>query len=104
MTREERVAAASEIGSGEFKSVDVDGECLLLANVEGKIYAVSDICTHEECTLSDGAILEGVEVECECHGARFDVTSGEVTQEPAEEPLKTYDVSVQGDDVLVSFD
>lgn len=104
MSREERIAAASEIGAGEMKSVDVSGELILLANVDGRIYAVSDVCTHEECTLSDGGILEGVEVECECHGARFDVTNGEVTQEPAEEPLKTYDVSVNGDDVLVSLD
>ena len=104
MSKEERIAAASEIGAGEMKSVDVSGELILLANVEGRIYAVSDICTHEECTLSDGGILEGVEVECECHGARFDVTNGQVTQEPAEEPLKTYDVSVAGDDVIVSLD
>ena len=104
MTREERVAAAGEIGAGEMKSVEVGSDMILLANVEGKIYAVSDVCTHEECTLSDGAILDGVEVECECHGARFDVTNGKVTQEPAEEPLKTYDVSVKGDDVLVSLD
>ena len=104
MSKEERIAAASEIGAGEMKSVDVSGELILLANVEGRIYAVSDICTHEECTLSDGGILEGVEVECECHGARFDVTNGQVTQEPAEEPLKTYDVSVAGNDVLVSLD
>ncbi len=104
MTREERVAAAGEIGTGEMKSVEVGSELILLANVEGKLYAVSDVCTHEECTLSDGGILEGAEVECECHGARFDVTNGEVTQEPAEDPLKTYDVTVNGDDVLVSLD
>ena len=104
MTRIERIAAASEIGAGEMKSVDVSGDLILLANVDGKIYAVSDVCTHEECTLSDGGILEGGEVECECHGARFDVTNGKVTQEPAEEPLKTYDVSVKGDDVIVAFD
>ncbi|MBI2166460.1 MAG: non-heme iron oxygenase ferredoxin subunit [Chloroflexi bacterium] len=103
MARQQKVASLGDVGQGEMKLVEVGEERVLLANVEGKLYAVSDVCTHAACSLSEG-FLEGDEVECPCHGSRFKVTSGEATQGPADEPLKRYPVAVQGRDVLLSLE
>ncbi|MBM3946676.1 MAG: non-heme iron oxygenase ferredoxin subunit [SAR202 cluster bacterium] len=95
-----KVARAAEIKRGEIKVVEVDGESILIANVAGDLYAVSETCTHEDFPLGEG-FLEGEEVECVLHGSRFSVRTGQPHQEPATEPLKRYAVRVEGEDVLV---
>lgn len=104
MATEERVAAASEVPEGAVKGVSLGDTDILLANVGGTVYALSDICTHAECSISEGGILEGTEVECPCHGSRFDVTTGEVTRPPAVEALQVYRVSVKNGDILVTLE
>lgn len=95
-----KVARAGDIKRGEMKAVEVDGERILIANVGGELYAVAEACTHEDFPLGEG-FLEGAEVECALHGSRFNVRTGEPSQEPATEPLKRYAVRVEGGDVLV---
>jgi nitrite reductase/ring-hydroxylating ferredoxin subunit len=80
--------------------VEVDGKPVLLANVDGEFYAVSDICTHEEYNLSEGS-LEGNEVECPGHSAFFDLKTGDVTDGPAMDPLETYSVQVEDGAVFI---
>ena len=94
------VGKVSELAPGEMKAVDVEGSPVALANVEGQIYAFSDICTHVGCTMHDGT-LEGTVAVCPCHGSRFDVKTGDVVRGPARTPLKSYAVSVTGDDISV---
>ena len=96
-----RVAAVCEVAPGEMISVDVDGEQVLLCNVEGDLFAVRDECTHECFPLSEGT-LKGRSVACLLHGARFDVKTGEVLALPAYEAVTTYEVRVEGEDVLVA--
>ena len=86
-----------------MRKVVVDGEEICLAHAEdGSFYALGDICTHEEYSLSDGE-LWGLEVECPAHGSRFNLLTGDVTGLPAVVPARTYRVSVEGDDVYVEL-
>jgi 3-phenylpropionate/trans-cinnamate dioxygenase ferredoxin subunit len=95
-----RVASANEIPVGSGKFVDVDGEPIAIFHVDGTFYATSDVCTHEEASLSEGE-LEGEIVECPLHGARFNVRTGQVKALPAVVNVKTYPVRVVGSDVEV---
>jgi 3-phenylpropionate/trans-cinnamate dioxygenase ferredoxin subunit len=84
-----------------MRKVIVDGEEICLAHAEdGNYYAIGDICTHEEYSLSDGE-LWGLEVECPAHGSRFNLATGQVTGLPAVFPAKTYEVELDGDDVYI---
>lgn len=85
------VAADVDIPCGGCARADVDGDDVLVVNVDGRFYAVDNICSHDYAELSDGSI-SGSEVECPLHGARFDVTSGEALSPPAYEDLRTYEV------------
>ena len=96
-----KVASTDDISPGDLLLVDLDGERVVLANAEGTIYALSELCTHAECPLSEGE-LEGEELVCPCHGARFDIKTGEVLALPAQEPLSTYGVQIDGSDVLIA--
>jgi 3-phenylpropionate/trans-cinnamate dioxygenase ferredoxin component len=94
------VAKLSEIPNGTTKRVEIDGVEVLLCNVEGEVYAVEDVCTHDGGPLDQGR-LEGCRIMCPRHGAIFDVTTGEALCLPAIVPLPTYQARVEGDDVYV---
>jgi ferredoxin-NADP reductase/nitrite reductase/ring-hydroxylating ferredoxin subunit len=95
-----KVADTKDIQRSHMKEVQVDGENICVVNVEGKYYAIGSICTHEGGPLADGT-LEGYEVECPWHGSKFDVRTGEVMSPPASEPEPTYQVKVDGNNVLI---
>src|ERR1041384_296524 len=90
------VAKTGDIGPGEMASYDAGEAKVSIANVEGTFYAFGDVCTHRQCSLSEGE-LDGVAVTCPCHGSRFDVVTGAVLSPPADEPVKTYAIQVQED-------
>lgn len=96
-----KVASISEIPEAGIKKVMVDNDPVALFKVEGKIYATTNICPHEECELDQNHLMHGDVVECTCHGSRFNIKTGANTLPPAAEPLKTYQVSVEGEDVFV---
>lgn len=95
-----KVAQVEEIPPGQMKMVEVGEDQILLVNVAGTIYACADVCSHAYASLSEGD-LSGSEVQCPLHGAVFDVTTGEVKTPPAEESLRTYEVRIAGNDVLL---
>src|SRR5919206_5158278 len=95
-----RVAETKDIQTLQMKEVQINGENICIANVEGKYYAIGNVCTHEGGPLADG-ILEGYEVECPWHQSRFDVRSGEVISPPASESELTYEIKVDGNSILV---
>ena len=97
------VARKSAIAAGEMRRVMVDGVSVLLCNVDGELYAVEDVCTHDGGAL-DGGELDGNRIMCPRHGALFDVTTGKALTLPAVSPLPTYAVRVEGDDVFVDVD
>jgi 3-phenylpropionate/trans-cinnamate dioxygenase ferredoxin component len=94
------VAKVSEIAPGTTRRVVVDSTEILLCNVDGNIYAIEDVCTHDGGPLDQGE-LEGEQVVCPRHGATFDVRTGDALTLPAVVPLQTFEVSVEGDDIFV---
>jgi ferredoxin-NADP reductase/nitrite reductase/ring-hydroxylating ferredoxin subunit len=95
-----KVADTKDIQPSQMKEVEVNGENICVANVEGKYYAIGSICTHEGGPLADGT-LEGYEVECPWHNSKFDVRTGEVISPPASEPEPAYEVKVDGNSILI---
>jgi nitrite reductase/ring-hydroxylating ferredoxin subunit len=81
--------------------VAVDGERLLLANVDGVFYALRDACGHRQAALSKGT-LHGHVVECPLHYATFDVRTGKLLDGPASADVPTYEVTVHDDVVYVT--
>jgi glycine betaine catabolism B len=95
-----KVAETKDIQPSNMKAVDVAGERVCIVKVEGKYYALGNVCTHVGGPLDEG-ILEGYEVECPWHGSKFDVRTGEPTKPPARQPVPTYEVKIQDKDILV---
>ena len=75
----------SEISNGQMKHLEINGEEMVIANLEGKIYAFADRCGHMNARLSRGNISQNI-VTCSLHAAKFDVTSGKKIAEPVMEP------------------
>ena len=95
-----KAAERKDVAVGHMLVVDVEGTAVNLADVDGHVFAFDDTCTHRGCSLAEGE-LDGTTVTCPCHGAQFDVTSGAVLGGPAELPVRSRLVQIQGDDVLV---
>jgi 3-phenylpropionate/trans-cinnamate dioxygenase ferredoxin component len=85
-----RVTAVSE---GEARGFVVGREEIVLCKVDGEIYALQGLCTHEALPLDGGEVEDGI-LTCEWHGARFDVRTGAVCSPPASVPLRGYDTRV----------
>lgn len=96
-----KVARASEIPPGEMQLVELDGREIAVANLNGEFVAFQNECTHRGGPLAEG-ILMGDVVECPFHGGQFNAKTGEVVQAPPSEPIETYEVQVEGDDVKVA--
>ena len=94
------VARTGEIADDTPEQVRAGDAVIALCKVNGTFYAVDDICTHEFACLSDGDI-DGDEIECPLHQARFHLPTGKVRAEPATENLRTYPVKVTGDEIYV---
>ena len=102
MTRRIPVAKVGDMAPGQMRWVAAGMERLLLANVDGAFFSLSDECGHQRYSLARG-ILEGHEVECPLHFARFDVRTGKLVVGPSSENLPTYHVLVEGDTVYVEM-
>lgn len=97
------VVVVDELEAGEVTVVDVGDAEVAVFNIDGEFYALADVCTHDGGTLADGTV-EGHEIECPRHGARFDIRSGKVTAPPAYEDVTTYPVRVVNGMVQVRDD
>lgn len=86
-----KVGTRSELLPGEFKVVWDGDTAIAVYNIDGDLYAIEDVCTHDGGELAGGE-LHGFELECVRHGARFDVRSGAVTCPPAYEPIASFPV------------
>ena len=97
------ICALFDVPPGSCAHGDAGGEDVLVVNLDGELYAMSNICTHEYAELSEGE-LEGDELVCPLHQARFDVRTGEALTPPAYEGLATFAVRVVSDNVEVEVD
>ena len=103
MTTWQRVAASGEVPPERVAVFQVGDHDVAVCNVGGTFFAIDDLCTHDGGALDQGE-LDGEEIECPRHGARFDVRTGAATQLPAFEPVETHAVRVEGDDILVDLE
>lgn len=73
-----------------------------VARVDGRLHAFDDLCTHEACPLSAG-MLTGTTILCQCHGCRYDITTGAVINGPARKPLNVYEVTATDGTITISI-
>lgn len=101
-----KVAKVSDIPPGKMKSIRASKTRVLIVNVAGKFYGLQSVCTHHANPMFEGK-LKGNHIWCSNHFAKFDATSGKVLEPPVGsehlkiDPLKTFAVKVEGDDILV---
>ncbi len=101
MAEYETVAKASEVAPGEMKLVDVDGEEVVIANVDGVYFAFSNTCTHEGGPLVEGE-LDGDIVTCPWHSTPFNVKTGEAQEGGVtDDQVPVYEVRLEGDDIQI---
>ena len=97
-----KAARTDEIVPGQARLVVVKGKEIALFNVDGAFFALDNLCTHEEGPLAEGEV-EGHEVTCPWHGAKFDIRTGEVLCDPAYDAVARYNVRVTGSDIEVEI-
>jgi 3-phenylpropionate/trans-cinnamate dioxygenase ferredoxin subunit len=96
------VASLSDIPPGTLRSVTLSsGTRVCLANIDGEIVALRDVCSHQAFPLSEGTLFPGGVLECAWHGARFDCRTGVPVSPPAEEPVERFEVEVQNGMIFV---
>lgn len=96
-------ASQDDVPKGDVIGITVQGREIALYEVEGKLFATDNICTHGHARMSDG-FLEGNEIECPLHQGKFDVCTGKALCAPLTEDIRTYPVSIKDGRVFLKFD
>ncbi len=91
-----------EIAEGTVKTFIIEDKAIAVARYEGVLYALDNICTHDEGELGAGDVVKG-QIQCPRHGARFDLKTGNATQMPAVIGIKTYRIKIENGDILVAL-
>jgi len=94
-----RAAKKDEIPAGTIREFQLNGKTVAIANVDGELYAINNVCLHRGGPLGEGE-LKGKIVTCPWHGWTYDVTTGKTTMNPAV-GVETYPIEIKGDDVWV---
>lgn len=97
-----KVCHVSDIPAGEMRCVEVRQVKLLVANTDQGFFVSDEMCTHEDARLCDGN-LNGTLVKCPLHGSRFDLVSGKVLDDPAEEDLMVYPTTIDNQSVYIQL-
>ena len=97
-----RAAGRGELAAGDVLGVAVGGLDIAIYDIDGRLYATDNVCTHAYARLSDGW-LDRAEIECPLHAGRFDVATGKAVAPPCTEDLKTYPVRIVGDEIQVKL-
>ena len=96
------VARVGEIADGGVKIVRIEDQAIAVFRLGDEYYAMDDVCTHDGGPLAEG-LIEGDEIECPRHGARFSIRTGAVLCLPATAPVTTYPVRVENGEILVRW-
>jgi 3-phenylpropionate/trans-cinnamate dioxygenase ferredoxin subunit len=97
-----RLGRVAEVPDGRPEVFEVEERHVAVYRLDGAYYAIEDICTHDGGPLAEGEI-DGCEVICPRHGARFDIRTGAVRSMPAVTPVESYPVRVEGDDLYIGL-
>jgi 3-phenylpropionate/trans-cinnamate dioxygenase ferredoxin component len=97
-----RACSLSELPAEGALAVEIDGTPVAVVRAGDDVYALRDVCSHAEVALSEGEVYNHT-IECWLHGSCFDLRTGKPTNPPATQPVTTYPVKIEGDDVYVSL-
>jgi 3-phenylpropionate/trans-cinnamate dioxygenase ferredoxin subunit len=97
-----KACALSEVPNEGALAVEIDDTPVAVVRIDGEVFALRDVCSHAEVALSEGEVYDHT-IECWLHGSCFDVRTGKPTNPPATQPVPTYRVKIEGDDVYVSL-
>lgn len=98
-----RICSRDDLTAGEARRFDVGGHRICLVRINDDFYAIGDECSHEDYSLAEGEVFaDECAVECWKHGSLFSLATGEPLTLPATQPVPVYDVTVEGDDVVVT--
>jgi 3-phenylpropionate/trans-cinnamate dioxygenase ferredoxin component len=95
-----RALPVEELAEAQPRRVELDGVPVCLVRVDDQLFAINDVCSHAEISLSEGEV-DDTTIECWLHGSRFDLATGRPTGLPATQPVPVYPVKIDGDDVYV---
>jgi 3-phenylpropionate/trans-cinnamate dioxygenase ferredoxin component len=96
------VAAVEDLPTGKRMYVEIDGQQIVVFNLAGGLFAIADVCSHDDGPVGDGD-LEGEEVICPRHGARFDLRTGKALALPAVVDIPAYPVRVREGQIEVGL-
>jgi 3-phenylpropionate/trans-cinnamate dioxygenase ferredoxin subunit len=96
------VGSVEEIKEGERLFLEIDEKLIVILNINGQFYAIADVCSHDDGPVGEGT-LEGFEIICPRHGARFDIRTGKVLALPAFVDIPAYPVRLVGDQIEIGF-
>jgi 3-phenylpropionate/trans-cinnamate dioxygenase ferredoxin subunit len=98
----ERLCTVDDIPDGEARRFEVGGRPIAVVRIGDDFYAVGDICTHQNISLSEGEVHSDTrEIECWKHGSAFSLETGEPNSLPATRPIPVFTIRRDGDDLFV---
>lgn len=99
-----KIATLDQIPDNSVRAFEFEGEQIAIFHYGGRFYATANICTHAYAELHEGFFdTDECSIECPLHGARFSVETGAVLCLPAYQPLQTYAVQIDGNDLLIEI-
>jgi 3-phenylpropionate/trans-cinnamate dioxygenase ferredoxin subunit len=101
-SRQVRITEADALNPGQMLGVIIEGKDILLANIDGSLYAIDNKCSHEDALLYNGALKQDC-VECPLHGSRFSFKTGQPLEEPATVAVNTYTISKEKDGFYITL-
>jgi 3-phenylpropionate/trans-cinnamate dioxygenase ferredoxin subunit len=96
------VGSVEEVKQGGRLFLEIDEKPIVILNINGQFYAIADVCSHDDGPVGEGA-LEGFEIICPRHGARFDIRTGKVLALPAFVDIPAYPVRLVGDQIEIGI-
>lgn len=96
------VADIDELPIGERMFIEVDDQTIVLFNIAGEVYAIADVCSHDDGPVGEGDV-EGFEIACPRHGARFDLRTGAVLSLPAIVDIPAYPIMIEDGVILIGL-
>lgn len=96
------VGSVEEVKDGQRLFIEIDGRPIVILNIEGEYFAIADVCSHDDGPVGEG-VIEGYDIICPRHGARFDIRTGKVIALPAFVDIPAYPVRVNGDQIEIGY-
>lgn len=97
-----RLGSVDDVKDGQVRVFEVEGRRVAVCQSGGQFYAIDDRCTHDNGPLGEGELIDGKEIECPRHGARFDIKTGKAMCLPAVGSVATYAIDVRGNELWIS--